>query len=126
MPYPITAPDQGKNIRESVVQEESILIKDLQNVISKKVVDLEMMANFLVEKDNTSSNQISTRDIEGCLKTVGLELDKSMMSRLVKLTETKRNHCSIPHIIKIIKNGTNPSENETGLGRFYYSFLNMF
>ena len=104
-------------IRESVMQEESTLIKDLQNIISKKVVDLEMMANLLVEKDNTSSNQISARDIEGCFKTVGLEMDKSVLTRLVKLTETKRNHCSIPHIIRLIKNGTNPSENETGPGK---------
>ena len=103
-------------IRESVMQEESILIRDLQNIISKKVVDLEMMANLLVEKDNTSSNQISTRDIEGCFKTVGLELDKSVLTRLVKLTEIKRNHCSIPRIVEMIKKGTNPSENETGLG----------
>ena len=103
-------------IRESVMQEESILIRDLQNIISKKVVDLEMMANLLVEKDNTSSNQISTRDIEGCFKTVGLELDKSVLARLVKLTEIKRNHCSIPRIVEMIKKGTNPSENETGLG----------
>ena len=105
-------------IRESVMQEESILIRDLQNIISKKVVDLEMMANLLVEKDNTSSNQISTRDIEGCFKTVGLELDKSVLTRLVKLTEIKRNHCSIPRIVEMIKKGTNPSENETGLGNF--------
>ena len=100
------------------MQEESILIKDLQNIISKKVVDLELMANLLVEKDSTSSNQISTRDIEGCFKTVGLEMDKSVLGRLVKLTETKKNHCSIPRIIEMIKKGTNPSENETGLGNF--------
>ena len=90
-----------------------------------------MMANLLVEKDNTSSNQISTRDIEGCFKTVGLELDKSVLTRLVKLTEIKRNHCSIPRIIEMIKKGTNPSENETGLGNIKvlnvtFLLLNIF
>ena len=98
------------------MQEESVLIKDLQNLISKKVVDLEMMATLLVEKDSTSSNQISARDIEGCFKTVGLEIDKSVLTRLVKLTGTKRNQCSIPQIIKLIKTAINPVDNEAGHG----------
>ena len=102
--------------RDSMEQEEAQLILDLQNFISKKVVDVEMMANLLVAKDGSSSNQVSSRNIEECFKAVGIELDTALLERVVKLTETRKNHCSIPKIISLIKSGTNPDDDNGAKG----------
>ena len=112
--------------RDSMEQEEAQLILDLQNFISKKVVDVEMMANLLVAKDGSSSNQVSSRNIEECFKAVGIELDTALLERVVKLTETRKNHCSIPKIISLIKSGTNPDDDNGAKGPrhgFYQSRL---
>ena len=102
--------------RDSMEQEEAQLILDLQNFISKKVVDVEMMANLLVAKDGSSSNQVSSRNIGECFKAVGIELDSALLERVVKLTETRKNHCSIPKIISLIKSGTNPDDDNGAKG----------
>ena len=102
--------------RDAMEQEEAQLILDLQNFISKKVVDVEMMANLLIAKDGSSSNQVSSRNIEECFKTVGIELDTALLERVVKLTETRKNHCSIPKIISLIKSGTNPDDDNGAKG----------
>ena len=109
--------------RDSMEQEEAQLILDLQNFISKKVVDVEMMANLLVAKDGSSSNQVSSRNIEECFKAVGIELDTALLERVVKLTETRKNHCSIPKIISLIKSGTNPDDDNGAKGPMH-GFIN--
>ena len=103
---------------ETVSEEESKFIVDLQNFLTKKVIDIEMVANLLIEKDSSYSNQVPSREVEGVLKVVGVNLEKPLLDRMIKLAEVKKNHCSIQRIINLVKHGSNPVEEDGSKGKF--------
>ena len=101
---------------DTVSEEESKFIFDLQTFLTKKVIDIEMVANLLIEKDSSYTNQVPSRELEGVLKVVGVNLEKPLLDRMIKLAEVKKNHCSIQRIINLVKHGSNPVEDDGSKG----------
>ena len=79
-----------------------------------------MVANLLIEKDSSYSNQVPSREVEGVLKVVGVNLEKPLLDRMIKLAEVKKNHCSIQRIINLVKHGSNPVEDDGSKGKVYH------
>ena len=46
---------------DNFTTEESSLVKNIQESLSKKVIDIEMLANLMMEKDVQTNNQIPVR-----------------------------------------------------------------
>ena len=102
--------------RDSVVQEEMKLTESLRNIIGKTVVDVEMLANILSEKDHNSLGRIHASHVGDCMKTIGIELDKTLLGRINKFTEVKRGVCSISQLVELVGSASTPVNEEAQKG----------
>ena len=57
-----------------------------------------------------------SREVAACLKAVDVVLDKPILDQLVKMTEAKKNHCSIVKIIDVVKSGCSAVEEDENTG----------
>ena len=72
--------------------------------MDKTVLDVEMLENRFIEKSSfNSKNQIHVKDLAGCIKSVGVELEPKMLETIQQLTASKKNYCSIGAIIKMFR-----------------------
>ena len=60
-----------------------------------------------------------SREVAACLKAVDVVLDKPVLDQLVKMTEAKKNHCSIVKIIDLVKSGCSAVEEDENTGTQY-------
>ena len=98
--------------RDSIVQEELKLKESLQNIVGKNVVDVEMLANLLSEKDHNSLGRLHASHVSDCMKTIGIELDKTLLGRIIKFTEVKRGVCSISQLVDLVGSASAPINDE--------------
>ena len=90
------------------MQEELKLVESLQNIVGKNVVDVEMLANLLSEKDHNSLGRLHASHVGDCMKTIGIELDKALLGRITKFTEVKRGVCSISQLVELVGSASTP------------------
>ena len=91
-----------------MVQEKQKLIESLQQLTVKKVVDVEMLANLLSEKDSNSLGRVPASHVGDCMKAVGLEVDKTLLGGITKFTEVKRGSCSVSQLVNLVRDASNP------------------
>ena len=95
--------------REWSAQEEAKLIIDLEKNLGKQVIDLDMLANTLREKDHNGTDQISAQVVDKVVKMVGIKLDSIVMQRWLKSASGPvAGTCTISHLIEIMRKATNP------------------
>ena len=99
-------------IRDSLAQEERILVESILTKLGKKVVDVELFANLLSERNSNSSGRIQASHVSECFKTVGIELETSLLGKITKFTEIKRGSCSISKLVNLVKAASNPINDE--------------
>ena len=101
-------------VRDSLVLEERNLVESIQLLLGKKVVDVELLANLLSEKNSNSTGRIQASHVSDCLKKVGIDLDKTLLGKITKFTEVKRGSCSISQLVELVKAASNPMNEEGG------------
>ena len=99
-------------VRDSAAQEERILVESILNKLGKKVVDVELLANLLSERNSNSSGRIQASHVSECFKAVGMELDIALLGRITKFTEIKRGSCSISKLVNLVKAASNPMNDD--------------
>ena len=96
--------DAEEELGKSVSKEEEELVQQLKSISSKTVLDIEMLENRFIEKSSFhSKNHVHFKDLAGCFKSVGVEIETKLLEQLQQLTSVKKNYSSIPAIIKILK-----------------------
>ena len=98
------------------MQEELKLKESIQNIVGKNVVDVEMLANLLSEKDHNSLGRLHASHVSDCMKTIGIELDKTLLGRITKFTEVKRGVCSISQLVDLVRSASAPADDEAQKG----------
>ena len=89
------------------------MIADLEKNLGKQVVDIDMLANTLREKDRNGTDQIPAQVVDKVVKSVGITLDNLVMQRWLKAAGGKvAGTCTISLLIEIMRKATNPL-NET-------------
>ena len=82
---------------------------DLETSLGKQVIDIDMLANTMREKDHKGTDLISSQSVENCVKSVGIKLDKQVMQRWIKAADgTGKGTCKISLLIDIMRKATNP------------------
>ena len=111
-------------IREWSAQEEAKLIIDLEKNLGKQVVDIDMLANTLREKDHNGTDQISVQVVEKVVKMVGIKLDSIVMQRWLKVAGGPvAGTCTISHLIEIMRKATNPLNDAKNLEGLTYKSM---